>query len=136
MVSTLISSFFTVVGGAMPIAILIYLFSRKEKKRLLAYADQMESALPLQEQLLERIAKLVNESIKPNNVANSLDNLQKYNELRGMLEKNKKFIKYARNYNFISAVGHVLRMGNYMPRSISEHREISKNLPSSLSPDT
>ena len=53
-----------------------------------------------------------------------------------MIEENKKFIKYAENYNFISAVGHVLRMSNYMPRSINEHREISKNLPGSLSSDT
>lgn len=135
-VMNFISAFFTVVGGAAPIAILIYLFSKKEKKRLSAYADEIEHSLPLQEEILKRMVQLVEKSITPQTLSEGVDNFLKYIEAQNMIEEHKKFIKYARKYNFISAVGHVLRMSNYMPKSISEHKEISKNLPSSSSSDT
>jgi len=60
----------------------------------------------------------------------------KYIESQNMVEENKKFIKYAREYNFVSAIEHVLRMSNYIPKNMSEHKEISKNLPNTSSSDT
>ncbi len=132
-----VSSFFTVVGGATPIAILIYLFSQKEKKRLLAHVEEIEKTMPLQEKILKKMGEVaVEKSVTFQNLNENLDNLKKLTEAQNMVEENKKFIKYAKNYDFISAVGNVLRMSNYMPKSISEHKEISKNLPSSLSSDT
>ena len=127
---------FTVIGGAIPIAILIYLFSRKEKNRLLAHAKEIENALPIQEKLFEKMTDLVNGQINSRNLSESLDRFKQLIEGKNMIEENKKFIKYAKNYDFISAIGHVLRAGNYMPRGINEHREISKNLPHSSSSDT
>lgn len=101
-----------------------------------AYADEIERSLPLQEELLKKMAQLVEKSITPQTLSDGADNFMKYVEAQNMVEENKKFIKYAKKYNFISAIGHVLRMGNYMPRGISEHREISKNLPGSSRSDT
>ena len=131
-----ISSFFIVVGGATPVAILIYWFSKKEKTRLLAHAKEIKDALPFQKQLLKKMNEMILKSISYQNLDKNLGNFKQLIESQNMIEENKKFIKYAENYNFISAVGHVLRMSNYMPRSINEHREISKNLPGSLSSDT
>jgi len=127
-----ISSFFIVVGGATPIAILIYLFSKEEKTRLLTYAKGIEKTLPLQELLLEKVTKLISDSINPQNLGKNLDQFKKLTEIVNTIEENKKFIKYAKNYNFISAVGNVLRMSNYMPKSINEHKEISKDLSNPL----
>ncbi|MBI4118163.1 MAG: hypothetical protein HY455_01305 [Parcubacteria group bacterium] len=124
-------SFFTVVGGATPIATLIYIFSKKEKRLLNAHADEVERSLPLLEKLLEKMVQLVEKSITPQTLGEGADNFRKVVEAQNMIEENKKFIKYARKYNFISAVGHVLRVGNYIPKGISEHKEISKNLPGS-----
>jgi len=135
-VVSFVSSFFTVVGGAAPIAILIYLFSKEERKRLLAHAVEIEKTLPLQEQLLKKMSEVIEKSISPQSLAKNIDQFKQLIEAQNMVEENKKFIKYAKKYDFISAVGHVLRMSNYMPRGISEHREISKNLPSSSSNDT
>lgn len=129
-------SFFTVTGGAAPIAILIYLFSQKEKKRLLAHADAIEKTLQFQEQLLKKMSEVIEGSISSQNLNQNLDQFKQLIEAQNMIEENKKFIKYAKSYNFTSAVGHVLRMSNYMPKSISEHKEISKNLPDSRSSDT
>ena len=126
-------SFFTVIGGATPIAILIYLFSRKEKEHLLAHAEGIRNSLPLQEKLLEKMSQLVGRSITPQTLSEGADNFMKCVEAQNMIEENKKFIKYAEKYNFISVIGHFLRMSNYMPKGISEHKEISKNLPISLS---
>jgi len=128
-VESFVSSFFTVVGGAMPIAILIYIFSKKERKQLQAHADAIEKTLPIQEQLLKKYAEIIEGSISPTTVDKSLEYFKGYMEAQDRVEENKKFITYAREYNFISAVGHVLRMGNYMPKNLSEHKEISKNLP-------
>jgi hypothetical protein len=128
-----ISSFIAVVGGAMPIAILVYIFSKKEKVQLQAYADAIEKTLPLQEQLLKKYAEILEKSISPQTIEKSIDNFKGYIEAQNMFEENKKFIEYAKNYNFISAVGHILRMSNYIPKGINEHKEISKNLPNSLS---
>ena len=130
------TAIFTVIGGGIPIAFLIYIFSKKEKVRLLAHAKLFEDALPLQEKLLKEIQENLTKSISRENVSDNLDQFRKIMENYQLLEDNKKFIKYAKNYNFISAVGHVLRASNYMPRSVSEHKEISKNLPSSSSSDT
>ena len=58
-VSPLISSSFIVIGGAVPIVILIYFFSRQEKGRLLEHAQALEKTLPLQEQLLKKMAELI-----------------------------------------------------------------------------
>jgi len=60
-----------------------------------------------------------------------MDQFKKLLESQNMFEENKKFIKYAKEYSFVSAVGHVLRMSNYMPKSMNEHKEISKSLPAS-----
>ncbi len=131
-----INSFFTVVGGATPIAILIYIFSTKEKKRLMAYADEIEKSLPLQEKLFEKMAEVVEQSISSQNIDQNLSQFKKIVEAQTLIEQNKKFIKYARHYDFVSAVSHILRASNYMPKSIDEHKEISKNLPTSSSSDT
>ena len=117
----------------MPIAILVYIFSKKEKVQLQAYADAIEKTLPLQEQLLKKYAEILEKSISPQTIEKSIDNFKGYIEAQNMFEENKKFIEYAKNYNFISAVGHILRMSNYIPKGINEHKEISKNLPNSLS---
>lgn len=130
-VVSFVSAFFTVVGGAMPISILIYLFSIQEKKRLMAYAIEMEKTLPIQQLLLDKIAELIQKSISPQTVNQSADQFKQLVESQNMFEENRKFIKYAKEYNFVSAVGNVLRMSNYMPKSMSEHKEISKSLPNS-----
>lgn len=135
-ITSSVSSFFVVVGGAMPIAILIFIFSKKEKIRLLAHAKEIENALPFQEELYKKMAEMVQRSINPQDIKKGLDNFNELLKAQDLIETNKKFIKYAKNYNFISAVGHFLRMGNYIPKSISEHKEISKNLPHSSSNDT
>lgn len=127
-VEPLVSSFFTVVGGAVPIAILIYFFSKKERKQLQAHADAIEKTLPIQEQLLKKYAQIIEESVSPTTVEKSLEYFKGFMEAQNMVEENKKFIKYAKEYNFISAVGHVLRMASYMPKNLSEHKEISKNI--------
>jgi|SRR3989344_6764583 len=132
----LISSTFTVVGGVTPIVLLIFLFSRKEKKRLLSHAKEIENALPIQEKLVKKMAELIEKTISPQNIGNNIDQFGKLIEAQNKIEEDKKFIKYAKSYNFISAVGHILRMSNYIPKSISEHKEIAKNLPSSSSSDT
>ena len=134
--SPFIRSFFTVVGGTTPITILIYIFSRKERKRLLAHADEIEKSLPYLENLYKKMAELTEKSINPQNLDQNLDQFKKLVEAQDMIEQNKKFVNYAKNYDFVSAVGHVLRVSNYMPKSISEHKEISKNLPRSSSSDT
>ncbi len=135
-ITSFVSSFFIVVGGAAPIAILIYLFSKKEKTRLRAHAEEIKKTLPWQEQLLKKMLEVIEGSISPQNLEKNLDNLQKYIEAQNMVEENKKFIKYAEKYDFTSAVAHVLRMSNYMPKSLDEHKEISKSLPGSFSSDT
>ncbi|MDO8572715.1 MAG: hypothetical protein Q7S11_03015 [bacterium] len=124
-----VSSFFIVAGGAVPIAILIYLFSKKEKKILLGHAEAIEKTMPLQEELLKKMAEVIGKSINPQNFNENIDNFNKYIEAQNTVEENKKFIKYAKDYNFISAVGHVLRASNYIPRGIKEHQEYSKNSP-------
>jgi hypothetical protein len=128
-ISTLVTAFFTVVGGAIPIAILIYLFSRKEKRLLVAHAETIESSLPLQEKLFEELVEMNSRSFSLDNLEQNIEQFKQLVEVQNMIEENKKLIKYARNYNFILAVGHVLRMSNYMPRNISEHKEISRTLP-------
>ena len=115
----------------MPISILVYLFSIQEKKRLLAHAEEMEKTLPLQKLLLEKMSEVISASISPQTVSHSMDQFKKLLESQNMFEENKKFIKYAKEYSFVSAVGHVLRMSNYMPKSMNEHKEISKSLPAS-----
>ncbi len=127
----LISSFFVVVGGAAPIAILIYIFSKKEKTRLLAHAKQIEDTLPILEALYKKMTEIVQDSIDPKDIKRGLDSFNELLKAQELMETNKKFIKYAKDYNFISAVGHFLRMSNYMPKDINEHKEISKNLPHS-----
>jgi len=129
----LISSFFTVVGGALPIAILIFIFSLKEKKRLLLHAKELKKTLHIQEQLYQRMVELINKSIGAQNINQSLDQFKQLIEAQNIIDRDKKFIKYAENYNFISAIGNILRMGNYIPKSIDEHKEISKDIPNSPS---
>ena len=71
-VVSFVSSFFTVVGGAAPIAILIYLFSKEERKRLLAHAVEIEKTLPLQEQLLKKMSEVIEKSISPQSLAKNI----------------------------------------------------------------
>jgi len=132
----LFTSFFTIVGGAAPIAILIYIFSIKEKKRLLAHATEIETALPFMEKLFEKMAELTKSSTGSQTLNELADQFKKLAEAQTMIEEQKKFIKYAKSYDFISAVGYVLRASNYMPNSIGEHKEISKSLPSFSTSDT
>lgn len=134
-ITPFVSSFFIVVGGATPIAILIYLFSKEEGRRLRAHAKEIEKTLPLQELLLKKMTEVISTSISPQSLSKNIDQFKQLIESQNIIEENKKFIKYAENYNFISAVGHVLKMSNYMPKSIGEHKEISKDLPGSLSGD-
>src|SRR5437868_5996545 len=99
-------SFFTIVGGAIPIAILIYIFSKKEKKRLLAHATEIEKALPFMEKLFEKMAEVITKSSTGSQTLNELEHqFKKIVEAQGMIEEQKKFIKYAKTYDFISAVG-------------------------------
>ena len=133
---SLIPAFFTVIGGVIPIAILVFIFSIKEKERLLSHAKEIENTLPILEQLLKSMAELVKKTINNGEVTKGAEQFKQLVESQNIVNENKKFIKYAENYNFISAVGHILRASNYMPKSIDEHKEISKNLPNSSSSDT
>ncbi len=124
-----ISSLFTVIGGVTPIAILIYFFSRKEKRLLLAHAEEIERSLPVLEQLLNEMVQVIEQATSRKDLIGGLEGFKQYADAQKMIEEHKKFIKYARNYNFMSAIGHILRISNYMPKTISDHREISKNFP-------
>ncbi|MFC1700678.1 hypothetical protein ACFLZ0_00815 [Patescibacteria group bacterium] len=124
----LIRSFFTVIGGTIPIAFLILLFSRKEKERLLSHAEEIKRTLPIQEQLLERILELTKQSINPQDINKGIDNFSKYIESYSTVEEGKKFIKYAESYNLISTVGNILKLNNYIPKNIGEYKEISKDI--------
>lgn len=134
-VSPFVTAFFTVIGGSVPIAILIYIFSLKEKKGLLIHANEIEKSLPLQEKILEKMSELLESTISRETINENIDTFKQLVESHNMVEENKKFVKYAKDYNFMSAVGHFLRTSNYIPKGISEHKEISKNLPHSLSKD-
>lgn len=122
-VVTFVSSFFTVVGGTAPVVLLIYFFSKQEKQRLQTYADELEKTLPIQDSLLKKMSQVIQDSITPENLERSAENFKKLVESTNLVEGNKKFIKYARGYNFISAVGQILRMSNYMPKNLDAHKE-------------
>ena len=122
--TTLVSSFFTVIGGALPIAFLIYLFSIKERKNLKILADEIEKTIPLQQKLLDKIIEL---NDKNPNLQERTEQFWEILKNATALGENKKFIEYAKGYNYISAIGNVLRANNYIPKNIQEHKEISKS---------
>ena len=126
-----VSAFFTVVGGATPLSILIYLFSIQEKKRLIAHASEIEKTLHIQQFLLDKLVEIIEHTISPQTLNESAEQFKQLVESQNLFEENKKFIKYAKEYNFISAIGNFLRMSNYFPKSIKDHKEISKSLPNS-----
>ncbi|MFH1611850.1 MAG: hypothetical protein ABH887_01115 [bacterium] len=110
MIVPLIYSFFTVIGGTVPIVFLIFLFSKKERKRLLLHTKKIKQTLPVAEQLSKRIFQLTSQSIDNQNMGKSIDNFKRYAEALNTIEEQRNFIKYAESYNFISALGNLLKL--------------------------
>ncbi len=94
-VTLLISSFFTVVGAVTPVAILIYLFSKEEKRRLLIHAKAIEETLPILEKLSKKMAGIVGVSDDLNEKTKQFEKLIEFIK---KINEHKKFIEYANPY--------------------------------------
>lgn len=116
---------FTVVGGSIPLVVLVYLYSKKEKKYLNSHAKGLKETLPMQEKILEKSLEITQKAVEQD-PSKGAELFLEYMKNFELVEANKKFIKYVEEYNFLSAVGHILKMNNYVPKSIQEHKDMSR----------